>query len=528
MLGKSKHSASLLLVVVCAVLLSAFGARAQNDAIVLGGAIAVRSGDAAAGTGGGYFSGFTAVSLNGPGDLAFIATVTGGTTSQGVFVRVGGTTIARVVAGALAPGTGGTFSEFHSVSLNDSGDLAFEALATGTFWPEGSGEGVFRRAVSGSVTKVALGGEVAFANTRYARLGISEVALGNGGHVAFRSDLDGCPACSSGIFRDDGSQIQPVVLDGALFDAFGSLDVGPDGTVVFAGSRVGVGGVYTDSAGTPVSIQGDAAPETGGSYGPQTFCTPVSADLFASVDVNDAGQVAFRASYSGGTAPANGRNGLFLDTGGTDTAIVVWGSPVPGGGGGSFGCVSPLEGGVAINAAGTAAFWAAIGSDGDEGIFVRSGGTTSLVARRFGSVGTCSGYGSFSPSTVQIDDSGRVAFVTTQLGIADDADCDGIPDVLDKCMLDSRNVAMPCDTDQDGYGNVCDGDFNQSGFVNSVDFGHFFVPSLQTSNPSARGTDMNCSGSVTSTDFGMFFVPQFHQGSPGPSGLACAGTIPCN
>ena len=32
-----------------------------------------------------------------------------------------------------------------------------------------------------------------------------------------------------------------------------------------------------------------------------------------------------------------------------------------------------------------------------------------------------------------------------------DADCDGIPDVLDKCMLDSRNAqpAMDCDTHQE-------------------------------------------------------------------------------
>jgi len=86
-------------------------------------------------------------------------------------------------------------------------------------------------------------------------------------------------------------------------------------------------------------------------------------------------------------------------------------------------------------------------------------------------------------------------------GLAPDADGDGIPDVLDKCMVDSRNVAMTCDTDQDGYGNVCDGDFNQDGLVNATDFGMFFVPKFK----GALG------GAVA-----------------GPSGLACAGTIPCN
>src|SRR5215510_9334235 len=48
-------------------------------------------------------------------------------------------------------------------------------------------------------------------------------------------------------------------------------------------------------------------------------------------------------------------------------------------------------------------------------------------------------------------------------GLAPDADGDGIPDVLDKCSIDSRNATAPatCDTDSDGYGNVCDGNFNQ-------------------------------------------------------------------
>jgi hypothetical protein len=115
-------------------------------------------------------------------------------------------------------------------------------------------------------------------------------------------------------------------------------------------------------------------------------------------------------------------------------------------------------------------------------------------------------------------------------GLAPDADGDGIPDVLDKCMNDSRNAAAPCDTDQDGYGNVCDGDFNQSGTVTSADFTMFFAPSLNAGGvPSSRGTDMNCSGTVTSADFTMFFAPQVNSSSkPGPSGLACAGSIPCN
>jgi len=114
-------------------------------------------------------------------------------------------------------------------------------------------------------------------------------------------------------------------------------------------------------------------------------------------------------------------------------------------------------------------------------------------------------------------------------GLAPDFDGDGIPDVLDKCMNDPRNAANTCDTDQDGYGNVCDGDFNQTGTTTSIpDFSMFFLPAL-TTGPTSRGTDMNCSGSVTSIpDFSMFFIPNLNLAKPGPSGLPCAGVIPCN
>ena len=120
-------------------------------------------------------------------------------------------------------------------------------------------------------------------------------------------------------------------------------------------------------------------------------------------------------------------------------------------------------------------------------------------------------------------------------GVASDSgDGDGIPDVLDKCSLDSRNATAPatCDTDCDGYGNVCDADFDQSFSVNVVDFTMFFVPHFKTgTDPQARGIDMDCAGAVAPTDFTMFFVPKFKGALggpiPGPSGLACAGQPGC-
>jgi len=121
-------------------------------------------------------------------------------------------------------------------------------------------------------------------------------------------------------------------------------------------------------------------------------------------------------------------------------------------------------------------------------------------------------------------------------GLAPDADGDGIPDVLDKCTIDSRNATATCDTDSDGYGNPCDGDFNQDGSVNATDFGMFFVPAFKGVDkaPWPEGMDMNCDLSVNASDFGMFFVPKFKNNpafggnKPGPSGLSCAGTPGCS
>jgi hypothetical protein len=116
-----------------------------------------------------------------------------------------------------------------------------------------------------------------------------------------------------------------------------------------------------------------------------------------------------------------------------------------------------------------------------------------------------------------------------------DADGDGVPDAIDKCTLDSRNAAPSanCDTDGDGYGNVCDPDFDQNFAVNANDYTRYFVPSFKSHVPASTGTDMDCDGKVTKKDDEAFFVPKFKGDAklggavPGPSGLPCAGTPGC-
>ena len=81
------------------------------------------------------------------------------------------------------------------------------------------------------------------------------------------------------------------------------------------------------------------------------------------------------------------------------------------------------------------------------------------------------------------------------IGAVVDTDGDGMldnADNADNCAVVANPTQL--DADGDGYGNICDADLNNSGTETSADFG-LLRSRLNT--------------------------------APGPSGLACAGTIPC-
>jgi len=97
--------------------------------------------------------------------------------------------------------------------------------------------------------------------------------------------------------------------------------------------------------------------------------------------------------------------------------------------------------------------------------------------------------------------------------IGSDADTDTFPDVGDNCIL----VANPDqrDTNGDGFGNICDADFNNNGIVDSNDAAIFVSTFGSVVDPDE---DMNGNGVVDSNDAALF-ISLFGQ-LPGPSGLA--------
>ena len=93
---------------------------------------------------------------------------------------------------------------------------------------------------------------------------------------------------------------------------------------------------------------------------------------------------------------------------------------------------------------------------------------------------------------------------------ATDTDGDGVADASDNCTLVTNPDQR--DTDNDGFGNICDGDFNNDGITNFLDLGQMKSVFFSAS----PDEDLNGDGAVNFVDLSVlklnFFMP------PGPAG----------
>jgi hypothetical protein len=121
---------------------------------------------------------------------------------------------------------------------------------------------------------------------------------------------------------------------------------------------------------------------------------------------------------------------------------------------------------------------------------------------------------------------------TSGAGVDADVDGDGVQNNMDNCS-DAASPALSVnpsqtDSDQDGYGNACDGDYNQDGIVGGPDFSAFAgaFGSVEGDPSFVHAIDCNDDGIIGGPDFTCFAI-QFNNGrngssgGPGPSGRSC-------
>ena len=116
---------------------------------------------------------------------------------------------------------------------------------------------------------------------------------------------------------------------------------------------------------------------------------------------------------------------------------------------------------------------------------------------------------------------------------AQDSDDDGLEDSADNCIDVPNAGVAQCDTDGDGYGNACDFDYDQNLFYGRSQVApittdaELMAADSVTAIDSGVGTDHDCiDGIVLGNDSGLSRMQSLGT-EPGPSGLFCAGTVPC-
>ncbi len=113
-----------------------------------------------------------------------------------------------------------------------------------------------------------------------------------------------------------------------------------------------------------------------------------------------------------------------------------------------------------------------------------------------------------------------------------DLDGDGVPDDADNCVQVPNGPAKATwecsdqeDGDRDGYGNACDTDTDNDGGASLIDLSATIEKSAVVSTD--PNFDFDCDGGVSLRDVSIVLADTYVGLLPGPSGLACAGTIPC-
>jgi hypothetical protein len=242
--------------------------------------------------------------MNGAGDVAFRSAVSGGSSSQGVFMRSAlGPTVLIAGAGQSVFGGPETFTSFDYPGINDSGHVSFTAVTSG-----GPASPSLFVDTGSTTLALARAGQPAPGTGGGTLVNFLYPAINAGGAVAFLSNVTGGSA-TGGLFVASPTvtsvavQAQSIPGAGPITQIASLPDIASDGSVALSlafGSGPVASGVYVHDTGsfTPVALAGEVPVGTGG----HAFSS------FGFLSSNDAGQVAFVATLD------DTRSGVFLAT----------------------------------------------------------------------------------------------------------------------------------------------------------------------------------------------------------------------
>ncbi len=306
------------------------------------------TGDVAPGTTAGVnFSGFNLPVVNGAGQTAFLANLTGtGVTSandRGIFSEGSGSGLALVAReGDMAPGTsaGVNFSGFNSPVLNGAGQTAFSADLTGAGVTSANDRGIFSEGGGLGLALVACEGDNApgtTAGVNFSSTGFSSPVLNGAGQTAFLARLTGTGVTSAndqGIFSEGGGaglalvaregDNAPGTMSGVNFGGLGSPVLNGAGQSAFLANLTGTGvtgandrGIFSEGGGSGLALvarEGDIAPGTTAGVNFSGLGAPV---------LNGAGQTAFPAGLTGTGVSSANDSGIFSEGRGSALALIA-------------------------------------------------------------------------------------------------------------------------------------------------------------------------------------------------------------
>lgn len=311
----------------------------------------VRWGDQAPGTDPGVaFYGTAIPVMNTAGRIGFTSGLKGpgvdnvtNTNNVCLFGSGNGTLSLLARRGSQAPGTppGVLFSQFGSPLMNSSGRSAFFCMLSGAGVNNTNDESIFSD-VNGAMNLVA-------------------------------RDSEPAPGVEPGVIF---AEVRTPVLNDAGRIAF-RADLGGPGITAFNARSIWLGGVGSL---TLAVRAGQQAPDTA----PGTNFI-----VFQDPDINNAGQLAFSASVTGGGSTAADDTGIWIMGGGTSALVAREGMAAPGTSAGTIfsDFSSPTIVKPALNGSGKVAFFARLAAavplstTVDEGLWSTGGGALELVAR---------------------------------------------------------------------------------------------------------------------------------------------------